>query len=92
MKINNIGTQGINPYHLQSQKAEKANMISAKKTDKLEISSAAKEMQSASAANVTAARQEKINSLKVQVENGTYKIDAKATAKGIINFYAKNND
>lgn len=56
-----------------------------KKADKVEISSTAKEMQQLS--QVSVERKQKVDELKIQVENGTYKLDSKETAKSIINFY-----
>jgi negative regulator of flagellin synthesis FlgM len=38
---------------------------------------------------ITNERDTKINELKIQVENGTYKVDPKAVAKSIVNFYKK---
>jgi len=85
MKINPLGSQGINPYKRQMNKLDQANKTAGKAADKVEISSAAKEMQQESQITNDA----KINELKIQVENGTYKVDPKAVAKSIINFYKK---
>lgn len=87
MKINNIGPSGINPYKRQMNKLDEAASTKAKKADKVEISSTAKEMQQLS--QVSVQRQQKVEELKIQVENGTYKLDPKETAKSIINFYQK---
>lgn len=88
MKIsNNIGPSGINPYKRQMNKLDAAANTHNKKADKVEISSTAKEMQQLS--QVSVQRQEKVEELKLQVENGTYKLDAKETAKSILNFYHK---
>jgi negative regulator of flagellin synthesis FlgM len=87
MKINNIGPSGINPYKRQMNKLDEAASTQAKKADKVEISSTAKEMQQLS--QVSVQRQQKVEELKIQVENGTYKLDPKETAKSIINFYQK---
>ncbi|HZG71723.1 MAG TPA: flagellar biosynthesis anti-sigma factor FlgM [Chondromyces sp.] len=85
MKINNHGVSGINPYQKQLNKVNEAKKASASMpTDKLEISAAAKEMQSSS---VMKERQAKIESLKQQVESGEYKPNAESIAKGIIKFY-----
>ncbi|WP_285767858.1 flagellar biosynthesis anti-sigma factor FlgM [Peribacillus sp. SI8-4] len=87
MKINNVGVTGVNPYNLQANKAAtiKESKVNAK--DKVEISSAAKEMQQSSP--IPAARQAKVDELKLQVENGSYKLNPQATAKGLIDFYRK---
>jgi negative regulator of flagellin synthesis FlgM len=87
MKINPLGSQGINPYMRQMNKQDQANTMARKAADKVEISSAAKEMQQES--QITNERNEKVNELKIQVENGTYKFDPKAVAKSIVNFYKK---
>lgn len=88
MKINHTpGLNGINPYQKQLKKAEAAKTAGAVAGDKLEISSAAKEMQDAT--RLTAERREKVALLKEQVANGTYKTDAAATAKAMLNFYGK---
>ncbi|MBT2678855.1 flagellar biosynthesis anti-sigma factor FlgM [Bacillus sp. ISL-35] len=86
MKINNnFGPSGINPYKRQMNKLDAAAAAQNKKADKVEISSTAKEMQQLS--QVSVERKQKVEELKIQVENGTYKLDSKETAKSIINFY-----
>lgn len=88
MKINQTpGVHGINPYQKQLKKADEVKTASAAASDKLEISNAAKEMQGPS--RLLAERREKVMSLKEQVANGTYKTDAQATAKAMLNFYGK---
>lgn len=62
---------------------------SGKKADKVEISSAAMEMQQGGP-DIAAQRQAKIDELKVQVQNGTYQVDPKTVANSIVNFYSKN--
>ncbi|ESU34141.1 hypothetical protein G3A_02415 [Bacillus sp. 17376] len=86
MKINNnIGPSGINPYKRQMNKLDATVTSQNKKADKVEISSTAKEMQQLS--QVSVQRQQKVEELKLQVENGTYKLNPQETAKSIINFY-----
>ncbi|WP_409302841.1 flagellar biosynthesis anti-sigma factor FlgM [Peribacillus sp. SCS-155] len=87
MKINNFGPSGINPYNRQLNKVHKSNATSVNKADKLEISTAAKELQQST--QIPAERQAKVEALKLQVENGTYKLNSKETAKGIVDFYLK---
>ncbi|AXN38763.1 flagellar biosynthesis anti-sigma factor FlgM [Peribacillus butanolivorans] len=87
MKINNVGMTGINPYNLQANKAGNVKESKVNASDKVEISSAAKEMQQLSP--IPAARQAKVDELKIQVENGNYKLNSQATAKGLIDFYRK---
>jgi negative regulator of flagellin synthesis FlgM len=89
MKINPYGTQGINPYKRNMNKLDQAGKTTGKTTDKVEISSEAIEMQQ-QVNQTTAERQSKIDEIKLQVENGTYKVDPKTVAKSIINFYSKH--
>lgn len=87
MKINNFGTSGINPYKKQLGKVDQANKAEAVKgTDKVEISSAAKELQQVN----SSARTDKVEALKKQVQSGNYEVDAQEVAKSIMNFYSKD--
>lgn len=88
MKINNYGTQGINPYKKQVSKIDQVKTEAVKGTDKIEISSAAKELQQVT--QVSQARTEKIDALKKQIQNGTYEVRAEDIANSIVNFYTKN--
>ena len=58
-----------------------------KKTDVVEISSEAKEMQSIS--SIEKERQTKVEELKAQVENGTYNLQPNQIAKSMIDYYRK---
>ncbi|KAB2336854.1 flagellar biosynthesis anti-sigma factor FlgM [Cytobacillus depressus] len=87
MKINNFGPSGVNPYKRQMNKLENTVKSANKAADKVEISTTAKEMQQVS--QYTNARQEKVEKLKIQVENGTYKVNPKEVAKSLIDFYKK---
>lgn len=89
MKINNYGTQGINPYKKQVNKIDQVKSEAVKVTDKIEISSAAKELQQVT--QVSQARTEKIEALKREIQNGTYQVRAEDVASSIVNFYTKNN-
>ncbi|MGV2939768.1 flagellar biosynthesis anti-sigma factor FlgM [Mesobacillus sp. LC4] len=86
MKINNFGTNRINPYNRQINKMDELKKTE-KPVDKVEISSTAKAMQQLS--EVEQLRQKKVEELKVQVENGTYKPNPKDIAKSILDFYGK---
>lgn len=88
MKINGIGSMGINPYNLQANKQDNVKSLYKSNRDKLEISSEAKEMQQGS--TIPAERQAKVEQLKLEVESGAYTLNPKATAQGIIDFYLKN--
>lgn len=84
MKINNYGTSGINPYKRQMNKLENTNKVS-NQTDKVEISATAKGMQSVN--SIAVERQEKVDAIKIQVENGNYKVNTKEVAKSLFSFY-----
>ena len=85
MKINPLGTSGVNPYNRQVNKVENTKTPALPK-DKVEISASAKEMQQVS--QISAERQNKLDELKSQIENGTYKMNASDTAKSILDFYS----
>ncbi|WP_019153846.1 flagellar biosynthesis anti-sigma factor FlgM [Robertmurraya massiliosenegalensis] len=85
MKINNLGTSGINPYKRQMNKLENMSKTSKPTIDKVEISSTAKEMRQVTSYSVE--RQEKVEKLKVQLENGNYKVDTREVAQSLYNFY-----
>ncbi|KPL59589.1 flagellar biosynthesis anti-sigma factor FlgM [Rossellomorea vietnamensis] len=85
MKINSIGNQNINPYKRNLNKMDQVGKTGKPASDKIEISSAAKEMQEVS--KLGKERQARVDSLKDQVQSGNYTIDPKAVAKGLKNFY-----
>jgi negative regulator of flagellin synthesis FlgM len=87
VKINNFRPTGVNPYNNQQNKMENLAKSKQKKTDVVEISSEAKEMQSIS--SIEKERQTKVEELKAQVGNGTYKLQANEIAKSIIDYYRK---
>jgi len=87
MKINNIGSIGVNPYKRNQEKSDLANQKSQVQKDKVEISTEAIDLQQSN--EVAKAREEKVQTIKAQLENGTYTIDPKEIAKGLLNFYKK---
>ncbi|OAS85807.1 MULTISPECIES: flagellar biosynthesis anti-sigma factor FlgM [Metabacillus] len=87
MKINNLGSMGVNPYKRSLEKSATAAQKPQTKEDKVEISSKAIDLQQSN--EVTKARQEKVQAIKTQLESGTYTIDPKAIATGLVNFYKK---
>lgn len=87
MKINHIGLSNINPYNRNTNISNKENQNQNKTTDKIEISTAAKEMQQTS--KIVTERQEKVAGLKMQIDNGSYKVDPKEIAKSVYQFYFK---
>jgi negative regulator of flagellin synthesis FlgM len=87
VKINNFGSSGINPYKRQMNNMENAKSSAKADSDKVEISATAKEMQQLS--QYSASRQERVEQLKLQVQNGTYKVNPEQVAKSMIDFYTK---
>jgi negative regulator of flagellin synthesis FlgM len=87
LKINNIGSINVNPYKKNMTKVQNIQS-SAAKADKVEISSAAQELRQTS--KVSIERTEKVEALRGQIQAGTYKVDAEAVAKNIIQYYSKN--
>lgn len=85
MKINNVGLNQINPYQRNQQQAEKALQTTKTAADQLEISSAAKSMQTKSSVEVEQA--EKVAAIKADIDAGTYKVDAKKLASNILDYY-----
>ncbi|MCA1033704.1 flagellar biosynthesis anti-sigma factor FlgM [Bacillus infantis] len=88
MKINNFGPSGINPYKRQQNKLDSASTQAKKAADKVEISSAAKEMQQTS--KIDQQRQARVEELRIQVEHGNYKVNPKEVAKSLLDYYTKN--
>jgi negative regulator of flagellin synthesis FlgM len=84
MKINNFGNSGINPYKRNHEKMNQLNNVK-KPLDKVEISSAAKGMQETS--RIEKERQAKVEELKLQVENGNYKVNSQEVAKNLLKYY-----
>ncbi|TFD95785.1 flagellar biosynthesis anti-sigma factor FlgM [Jeotgalibacillus sp. R-1-5s-1] len=85
MKINPLNNSAINPYKRQQAKVEQAEAQKQKTTDKLEISNQAKEL--LGNGRIQAERREKVDQLKSEVENGTYKADPKKTAEDLLKFF-----
>ena len=87
MKINNFRPSGVNPYSNQQNKMDQLGKLKHKKTDVVEISREAKEMQSIS--SIEKERQTKVEELKAQVQNGTYNLQPNQIAKSMIDYYRK---
>lgn len=84
MKINSIGIQAVNAYNNQ-QRVQNTQKKGESFADKLEISSAAKEMQVTS--SYSADRAEKVEKLKADIASGEYKVDARKVAQDMLNYY-----
>lgn len=85
MKITNIGLNQVNPYKRNQQQVEKTQQVAKPTTDQLEISSAAKSMQTKTPVEVNQA--ERVAAIKAEIDAGTYKVDAKKIASNILNYY-----
>lgn len=64
---------------------ENTNIQAKANADKVEISTTAKEMHQLSQFSVS--RQERLEQIKLQVQNGTYRADSQETAQSIIDYY-----
>lgn len=82
MKIQIFHVPAVNPYQTQKVKQQQANSEAKVRTDQLEISKEAKQLSEEQAAAAT--RKERVQSLKAQIEAGTYKVDAKQLASHLV--------
>lgn len=87
MKINKINIPPVNPYRTNQMKAEQVKEQTKFKTDKLEISSEAKQLSEVSP--ITVQRNEKVQQLKAQIESGNYKVEPEKLASNLISYYNK---
>lgn len=83
MKINNFGKVNINPYQKQMDKID--SVQKTKKSDKVEISSEAKELQKGNA--IEKERLEKVQALKNKVDSGDYQVNPRDVAKKMYDFW-----
>ncbi|TFB24382.1 flagellar biosynthesis anti-sigma factor FlgM [Filobacillus milosensis] len=84
MKINPLNNTNLNPYKKNIQKQQDVKNA-GQPQDKLEISNQAKQLQGNN--SIVEARQEKVDELKKQVQNGDYQVDPKKTAEKMIDFW-----
>ncbi|QDP41284.1 flagellar biosynthesis anti-sigma factor FlgM [Radiobacillus deserti] len=85
MKIQGPNHSNFNPYTKQIQRQQEIRKEIAKE-DKVQISNQAKQLQENTKPDP--ARLEKIEQLKQAVEAGSYQVDAKETAKKMLNFWS----
>ncbi len=85
MKISKINIPAINPYKANQVKTEQLAQKAKMQTDKLEISSEAKQLSEVSP--FTIQRNERVKQLKVEMESGTYKVDAEQLASNLAKYY-----
>ncbi|MDI7742940.1 flagellar biosynthesis anti-sigma factor FlgM [Lysinibacillus fusiformis] len=87
MKITSFGMNSINPYNKQQKSLKAAESKTAVNADKIEISTAAKEMSASSTYN--SERAQKVQQIKEQIQSGNYQVDAKKIAEDMLNYYRK---
>ncbi|UOE93810.1 flagellar biosynthesis anti-sigma factor FlgM [Alkalihalobacillus sp. LMS39] len=85
MKINPFQSVHNNPYKKQIEK--QAAVEGTKKSDKLEISKEAIEMQKGS--RIELEREEKVKQIKEQLASGDYHVDPKKVASKFVDFWVK---
>lgn len=85
MKINSFNRPDTNPYSKQINHVEKPTRTERIEADQIEISKQAKELQQTS--KYDAERAARIEQLKNQIEQGTYKVDPKKVAYSIAKYY-----
>ena len=86
MKINPTGFNKIQLYQNQLKVADNQRS-KQQKEDQVEISSQAKDLQSAS--KVLSDREERVQQLKQQVQEGSYEINPSIIAEKMINYFNK---
>lgn len=77
--------QSVQAYRKLQEAQQKQNQEQIKKSDQVEISSEAKEM--AKSQGVSPERQERVNEVKEQIEQGTYKVNHQEVAKKFYDFW-----
>lgn len=87
MKIQRYTVPAVNPYKVQQQKADRAKSEAVQQSDKLEISSKAKQLSEIS--TFAAERNERVQQLKAQVQNGSYTVDSTRLAHDLATYYKK---
>ena len=86
MKIQNLHLYGVNPYRAQDTKNE---LIKNRQVvnDRLEISNKAKHLSGKT--SFEEVRQQKVENLKSQVQEGSYEINARELAVNLLNQYRR---
>ncbi|MCR6095059.1 flagellar biosynthesis anti-sigma factor FlgM [Salipaludibacillus agaradhaerens] len=83
MKIN--PAHSIQQYRKSQEAQQKVDQNKINQSDKVQISEAAKKM--AEGSEISPERQEHVNQVKQQIENGTYKINHQEIAKKLYEFW-----
>ncbi|MCT6925685.1 MULTISPECIES: flagellar biosynthesis anti-sigma factor FlgM [Bacillales] len=84
MKINPINLKAINSYKPQLRPVKQTEQ-GASFADKIEISSAAKEMQVT--ADYNTERAVRVQQLKADIQSGEYKVNARQVAEDMLKYY-----
>ena len=85
MKINRPQIHPINPYQANEMKVKQTTKEQTYPTDKLEISSAAKELSEVTAHSLK--RTEHVEQIKQQVQSGNYEVNHEKVAKALLNYF-----
>lgn len=85
MKIEKFNLPAINPYKANQLKAEQTEQKVKVKTDKLEISSEAKQLSEKS--SFTVERNERVQELKAKVQAGTYEVNHEQIASDLVKYF-----
>ncbi len=85
MKIQKFNLPAINPYKTNQLKEDQLEQRTKMKTDKIEISTEAKQLSEKSP--FTIERNERVQQLKNQIEAGTYEVDAEHLASNLVKYF-----
>lgn len=86
MKINDFNRlQGIQSYKNNINKVPEQEISKKVQVDKVEFSPAAQE-------KISAEREKRIQALKEQIDNGTYKVDSQKIAEKLLSTWDKGSD
>ncbi|WP_062199956.1 flagellar biosynthesis anti-sigma factor FlgM [Massilibacterium senegalense] len=85
MKINHIPSIHVQSYQQKEQVGKRYEANVTMKKDQVEISKEAKALQKEE--EIPKARLDKMQAIKEQIEQGTYKIDAQAVARKLYEYY-----
>lgn len=87
MKIHHY--RPVDQYQYQQTQKNQQQKAKVHKTDEVEISTQAKQMQTQNSYAIE--REAKLSELKKQIQEGTYEVQAKEIAKEMIGYYSKDN-
>ncbi|WP_066067167.1 flagellar biosynthesis anti-sigma factor FlgM [Neobacillus soli] len=86
MKINDLGRlQGLQSYKNSINKAQHQDVSKKVQVDKVEFSQAAQE-------KISVEKEKRIQALKEQIENGSYKVDSGKIAENLLSSWRRGNE